>query len=46
MGMNQTGESREDFAADIIGINGIPLVGISLLEKVDFVMKHGHVVKQ
>jgi len=42
---SDTGEIRENFAADIIGIKGNPLENISLLENVDFVMKNGNVVK-
>ena len=45
-GMNDTGEIRENFAADIIGITGNPLEDITLLENVDFVMKGGKIVKQ
>ena len=44
--MNDTGEIRENFAADIIGITGNPLEDITLLENVDFVMKSGKIVKQ
>ena len=44
--LNDVGEIKENFTADIIGIKGNPLEDISLLENVDFVMKHGHVVKQ
>ena len=44
--MNDTGEIRENFAADIIGIKGNPLEDITLLENVDFVMKSGKIVKQ
>ena len=43
--VKKTGEIRENFAADIIGIKGNPLENISLLENVDFVMKNGNVVK-
>ena len=43
---SDTGEIRENFAADIIGIKGNPLENISLLENVDFVMKNGNVVKR
>ena len=44
--MNDTGEMRENCAADIIGITGNPLEDITLLENVDFVMKNGKIVKQ
>ena len=44
--LSDVGEIKENFTADIIGIKGNPLEDISLLENVDFVMKHGHVVKQ
>jgi imidazolonepropionase-like amidohydrolase len=43
--LSDVGEIREDFAADIIGVKGNPLVNISLLENVVFVMKNGSVVK-
>ena len=43
--LSDVGEIRENFAADIIGVKGNPLVNISLLENVDFVMKNGNVVK-
>jgi imidazolonepropionase-like amidohydrolase len=44
--LNYVGEIKENFAADIIGIKGNPLVNISLLEDVNFVMKNGKIVKQ
>jgi len=44
--MSDSGEIRENFAADIIGVKGNPLENISLLENVDFVMKNGKIVKQ
>jgi imidazolonepropionase-like amidohydrolase len=44
--LNDTGEIRENFAADIIGIKGNPLENISLLENVVFVMKNGNIVKR
>jgi len=44
--LNYVGEIKENFAADIIGIKGNPLVNISLLEDVKFVMKNGKIVKQ
>ena len=44
--LNDTGEIRENFAADIIGVKGNPLENISLLENVVFVMKNGNVVKR
>jgi imidazolonepropionase-like amidohydrolase len=43
---SNTGEIRENFAADIIGIKGNPLENISLLENVVFVMKNGNIVKR
>ena len=43
--LSDVGEIKENFAADIIGVKGNPLENISLLENVDFVMKHGNVVK-
>ena len=43
--LSDVGEIRENFAADIIGVKGNPLEDISLLENIDFVMKHGNVVK-
>ena len=42
---SNTGEIRENFAADIIGVKGNPLENISLLENVVFVMKNGNIVK-
>ena len=42
---SDTGEIRENFAADIIGVKGNPLENISLLENVVFVMKNGNIVK-
>ena len=42
---SDTGEIRENFVADIIGVKGNPLENISLLENVVFVMKNGNVVK-
>jgi len=44
--LNYVGEIKENFAADIIGIKGNPLLNISLLEDVNFVMKNGKIVKQ
>ena len=44
--MTEVGEIRENFTADIIGVKGNPLVNISLLENIDFVMKNGKIVKQ
>jgi len=40
------GRLKEGFVADIIAVKGDPLVDISLLEKVSFVMKEGTVYKQ
>ena len=44
--MTDSGEIRENFAADIIGVTGNPLDDITLLENIDFVMKNGKIVKQ
>ena len=44
-GLTNTGEIKENFAADIIGVKGNPLKDISILEDVVFVMKSGKVVK-
>ena len=44
-GLTNTGEIKENFAADIIGVKGNPIYYISILEDVVFVMKSGRVVK-
>ena len=44
--LNDVGEIKENFTADIIGLTGNPLEDITLLENVDFVMKGGKIVKQ
>ncbi len=42
----QLGQLNTDFAADMIAVDGNPLEDISVLERVDFVMKAGQVYKQ
>ena len=40
------GSIEPNYAADIIAVKGDPLTDITLLEKVDFVMKDGVVYKK
>lgn len=42
---NELGQVKEGFLADIIAVEGDPLKDISVLGKVEFVMKNGEVVK-
>ncbi|MBL7473965.1 metal-dependent hydrolase family protein [Robertkochia sediminum] len=42
---NELGQVKEGFLADIIAVEGDPLKDISVLGKVDFVMKDGEVIK-
>ena len=44
-GLNNIGEIKESFDADLIGVKGNPLDDITLLEDVHFVMKEGQVIK-
>ena len=44
-GLNNIGEIKESFDADIIGVKGNPLDDITLLEDIHFVMKEGQVIK-
>lgn len=44
-GLNNIGEIRESFDADLIGVKGNPLDDITLLEDIHFVMKEGQVIK-
>ena len=40
-GLNNIGEIKESFDADIVAVMGNPLDDITLLENIDFVMKEG-----
>jgi imidazolonepropionase-like amidohydrolase len=42
----EIGVLRAGFAADVVGVEGMPLEDVSVLEKVTFVMKSGRVVKR
>ena len=44
-GLNNIGEIKESFDADLIGVKGNPLDDITLLEDVHFVMKEGQIIK-
>lgn len=44
-GLNNIGEIKESFDADLIGVKGNPLDDITLLEDIHFVMKEGQVIK-
>ena len=43
--MNDTGQIKESYQADIIGVEGNPLEDITILENVKFVMSDGVVIK-
>ena len=43
--IDNVGEIKEGFRADIVGVNSNPLKNISSLENVSFVMKSGKVYK-
>jgi imidazolonepropionase-like amidohydrolase len=45
-GMNEIGQIKEGFIADIIGVRVNPLENIRSLESVSFVMKEGRIVLQ
>jgi imidazolonepropionase-like amidohydrolase len=45
-GIENTGQIKEGFDADIIGVNENPLANIRTLEEVAFVMKEGKVYKR
>ena len=45
-GLDNIGNIKESYEADIIGVEGNPLKNISILEKVPFVMKDGVIIKQ
>jgi len=44
-GLNNIGEIKESFDADIVAVMGNPLDDITLLENIDFVMKEGQIIK-
>ena len=44
-GLNNIGEIKESYDADLIGVKGNPLDDITLLEDIHFVMKEGQVIK-
>ena len=44
-GLNNIGEIKESFDADILAVVGNPLDDITLLENIDFVMKEGQIIK-
>ena len=44
-GLNNIGEIKESFDADIVAVAGNPLDDITLLENIDFVMKEGQIIK-
>ena len=44
-GIDNIGEIKETFDADLIGVKGNPLNDISILENVEFVMKEGQIIK-
>ena len=44
-GLNNIGEIKESFDADIVAVVGNPLDDITLLENIDFVMKEGQIIK-
>ena len=43
--MNDAGQIKESYQADIIGVEGNPLEDIAILENVKFVMSDGVVIK-
>ncbi len=44
-GLNNIGEIKESFDADLVAVKGNPLDDITLLENIDFVMKEGQIIK-
>ena len=44
-GLDNIGEIKESFDADIVAVMGNPLDDITLLENIDFVMKEGQIIK-
>ena len=44
-GLNNIGEIKESFDADLVAVKGNPLNDITLLENIDFVMKEGQIIK-
>ena len=44
-GLNNIGEIKVSFDADIVAVIGNPLDDITLLENIDFVMKEGQIIK-
>ena len=44
-GVDNIGEIKESFDADIVAVMGNPLDDITLLENIDFVMKEGQIIK-
>ena len=44
-GVDNIGEIKESFDADIVAVIGNPLDDITLLENIDFVMKEGQIIK-
>ena len=44
-GLDNIGEIKESFDADIVAVKGNPLDDITLLENIDFVMKEGQIIK-
>ena len=44
-GLNNIGEIKVSFDADIVAVMGNPLDDITLLENIDFVMKEGQIIK-
>ena len=44
-GIDNIGEIKETYDADLIGVKGNPLNDISILENVEFVMKEGQIIK-
>ncbi len=44
-GLNNIGEIKESFDADLVAVKGNPLDDITLLENIEFVMKEGQIIK-
>jgi len=44
-GLDNIGEIKESFDADLVAVRGNPLDDITLLENIDFVMKEGQIIK-
>ena len=44
-GLNNIGEIKESFDADLVAVKGNPLDDITLLENIDFIMKEGQIIK-